>query len=83
MAEKEDIKKKDEKKLKKDLCEEAQLPTKCKAHRPAFMEILKGFRTSWDGHLGPISVFKHRIDLLNDEAMPVLSSQSRVRSTAR
>lgn len=83
MAKHESIEEKKEEKLKKEWCEDVQLPAKFERHRPAFPEMLTKYKSIWDGQFGRINVSKHHNSLINIEVQLVYTVPNRARPTAR
>lgn len=54
------VKKKGEKKLKKDWQENAQLLAKFKTYQPAFFEMFEEFKSEWDWHLRRINMLEKK-----------------------
>lgn len=56
---------------------------KYKEYREAFLEILQPFQSMWDGHVGPINIAPHLIELTSTYIRPIHSAIYRTSTKAR
>lgn len=76
------VESKDSQLLTRDWQNKVHISEACSEYRGKFMKKLMQFSYMWDGHLGQISIIKHRIELLSS-SNPVYSAAYRAGHTVR